>query len=206
MESCRPISSASTSSNTGQFERTLIIADKGATVSYPRRGLQPTGPRSGDEQAQRPAVVDSSTPRRCRDQNSRCRLVPLQTPKARAVILQFRHQRGDCRGNNSKISWTQVETGSADHLEISEPASRRATIRCPGECLMRSRFSKRSPAVSIFRAPKMIHLGKNTTPPDHPPKGIAAVSPQNTYRRALVTRPPQGRPARLNFHPPAIRC
>lgn len=111
-------------------------------------------------------------------------------------IYNFATKRGDCRGNNSKISWTQVETGSA------------ITWKYPS-CILRgdnSRGEFYSIAISngfqqVDSGTKMIHLGKNTSSRIIS-KGIAAGKSQNTYRGSS---PRTGkRPARATS-PPAIR-
>ena len=106
----------------------------------------------------------------------RCRTGIRATPKARAASYNFVTKRGDCRGKNSKISWTQVETGSA------------ITWKYPS-CILRgdnSRGEFYSIAVSngaqqIDSGTKMIHLGKNTSSRVIS-KGISAGRSNNTYR------------------------
>ena len=140
--------------NTGQFERTLIIADKGAYVSY----LEGCTAPMRDENQLHAAVVE---------------LVTLDDAE---IIFNFVTKRGDCRGARSKISWTQVETGSA------------ITWKYPS-CILRgdnSRGEFYSIAISNGRqqvdsGTKMLHLGKNTTSRIIS-KGIAAGKSDNTYR------------------------
>jgi Fe-S cluster assembly protein SufB len=162
--------------NTGQFERTLIIADKGAYVSY----LEGCTAPQRDENQLHAAVVELVT---LDDAEIKvfdgAELVPRQFEGV-GGIYNFVTKRGDCRGNNSKISWTQVETGSA------------ITWKYPS-CILRgdnSRGEFYSIAISnghqqVDSGTKMIHLGKNTTSRIIS-KGIAAGVSQNTYR-GLVT-------------------
>jgi Fe-S cluster assembly protein SufB len=157
--------------NTGQFERTLIIADKGSYVSY----LEGCTAPMRDENQLHAAVVELIA----HDDAE----IALDHPEpgigdaqGRGGIYNFVTKRGDCRGHNSKISWTQVETGSA------------ITWKYPS-CILRgdnSRGEFYSIAISNGRqqvdsGTKMIHLGKNTTSRIIS-KGIAAGRSNNTYR------------------------
>jgi len=158
--------------NTGQFERTLIIADKGSYVSY-LEGC--TAPRR-DENQLHAAVVELVA---LDDAEIKYSTVQNWYPgdsEGRGGIFNFVTKRGDCRGRSSKISWTQVETGSA------------ITWKYPS-CILRgdnSRGEFYSIAISNGRqqvdsGTKMIHLGKNTTSRIIS-KGIAAGRSNNTYR------------------------
>ncbi|CAL8972195.1 FeS cluster assembly protein SufB [Rhodoplanes serenus] len=158
--------------NTGQFERTLIIADKGSYVSY-LEGC--TAPRR-DENQLHAAVVELIA---LDDAEIKYSTVQNWYPgdsEGRGGIYNFVTKRGDCRGARSKISWTQVETGSA------------ITWKYPS-CILRgdgSRGEFYSIAISNGRqqvdsGTKMIHLGKNTTSRIIS-KGIAAGRSDNTYR------------------------
>jgi Fe-S cluster assembly protein SufB len=158
--------------NTGQFERTLIIADKGSYVSY-LEGC--TAPRR-DENQLHAAVVELIA---LDDAEIKYSTVQNWYPgdaEGKGGIFNFVTKRGDCRGKNSKISWTQVETGSA------------ITWKYPS-CILRgdgSRGEFYSIAISNGRqqvdsGTKMIHLGKNTTSRIIS-KGIAAGRSDNTYR------------------------
>jgi Fe-S cluster assembly protein SufB len=158
--------------NTGQFERTLIIADKGAYVSY-LEGC--TAPRR-DENQLHAAVVELIA---LDDAEIKYSTVQNWYPgdaEGRGGIFNFVTKRGDCRGPRSKISWTQVETGSA------------ITWKYPS-CILRgddSRGEFYSIAISNGRqqvdsGTKMIHLGKNTVSRIIS-KGIAAGRSNNTYR------------------------
>ncbi|MFL9828616.1 Fe-S cluster assembly protein SufB [Rhodoplanes sp. SY1] len=158
--------------NTGQFERTLIIADKGSYVSY-LEGC--TAPRR-DENQLHAAVVELIA---LDDAEIKYSTVQNWYPgdsEGKGGIYNFVTKRGDCRGARSKISWTQVETGSA------------ITWKYPS-CILRGEGSRGefySIAISNGRqqvdsGTKMIHLGKNTTSRIIS-KGIAAGRSDNTYR------------------------
>ncbi len=158
--------------NTGQFERTLIIADKGAYVSY----LEGCTAPMRDENQLHAAVVELVT---LDDAEIKYSTVQNWYPgdaDGKGGIFNFVTKRGDCRGKNSKISWTQVETGSA------------ITWKYPS-CILRgdnSRGEFYSIAISNGRqqvdsGTKMLHLGKNTTSRIIS-KGIAAGKSNNTYR------------------------
>ena len=158
--------------NTGQFERTLIIADKGAYVSY----LEGCTAPMRDENQLHAAVVELVT---LDDAEIKYSTVQNWYPgdaEGKGGIFNFVTKRGDCRGARSKISWTQVETGSA------------ITWKYPS-CILRgdnSRGEFYSIAISNGRqqvdsGTKMLHLGKNTTSRIIS-KGIAAGKSNNTYR------------------------
>src|SRR6202161_696628 len=162
--------------NTGQFERTLIIADKGAYVSY----LEGCTAPQRDENQLHAAVVELVTLDDAEIKYSTVQNWYPGNSEGKGGIYNFVTKRGDCRGNNSKISWTQVETGSA------------ITWKYPS-CILRgdnSRGEFYSIAISnghqqVDSGTKMLHLGKNTTSRIIS-KGIAAGVSQNTYR-GLVT-------------------
>ncbi len=158
--------------NTGQFERTLIIADKGAYVSY----LEGCTAPQRDENQLHAAVVELIA---LDDAEIKYSTVQNWFPgdkDGKGGIYNFVTKRGDCRGKNSKISWTQVETGSA------------ITWKYPS-CILRgdnSRGEFYSIAVSngyqqVDSGTKMIHLGKNTSSRIIS-KGISAGKSENTYR------------------------
>jgi Fe-S cluster assembly protein SufB len=162
--------------NTGQFERTLIIADKGAYVSY----LEGCTAPQRDENQLHAAVVELVALDDAEIKYSTVQNWYPGNSEGKGGIYNFVTKRGDCRGANSKISWTQVETGSA------------ITWKYPS-CILRgdnSRGEFYSIAISngyqqVDSGTKMIHLGKNTTSRIIA-KGIAAGKSQNTYR-GLVT-------------------
>ena len=158
--------------NTGQFERTLIIADKGAYVSY----LEGCTAPMRDENQLHAAVVELVA---LDDAEIKYSTVQNWYPgdaQGKGGIFNFVTKRGDCRGARSKISWTQVETGSA------------ITWKYPS-CILRgdnSRGEFYSIAISnghqqVDSGTKMLHLGKNTVSRIIS-KGIAAGQSNNTYR------------------------
>ncbi len=158
--------------NTGQFERTLIIADAGSYVSY----LEGCTAPKRDENQLHAAVVELVA---LDDAEIKYSTVQNWYPgdsEGRGGIYNFVTKRGDCRGRNSHISWTQVETGSA------------ITWKYPS-CILRGDNSQGefySIAVSNGRqqvdsGTKMIHLGRNTRS-RIVSKGISAGRSQNTYR------------------------
>jgi Fe-S cluster assembly protein SufB len=158
--------------NTGQFERTLIIADAGAYVSY----LEGCTAPKRDENQLHAAVVELITHDDAEIKYSTVQNWYPGDANGKGGIYNFVTKRGDCRGKNSKISWTQVETGSA------------ITWKYPS-CILRGDGSSGefySIAVSngyqqVDSGTKMIHLGKNTTSKIIS-KGISAGHSQNTYR------------------------
>src|SRR3974390_1453029 len=158
--------------NTGQFERTLIIADKGSYVSY-LEGC--TAPRR-DENQLHAAVVELVALDDAEIKYSTIQNWYPGDAEGRGGIFNFVTKRGDCRGRRSKISWTQVETGSA------------ITWKYPS-CILRgdnARGEFYSIAISnghqqVDSGTKMIHLGRNTRSRIIS-KGIAAGKSQNTYR------------------------
>src|ERR1700704_4703712 len=162
--------------NTGQFERTLIIADKGAYVSY----LEGCTAPQRDENQLHAAVVELVTLDDAEIKYSTVQNWYPGNSEGKGGIYNFVTKRGDCRGDNSKISWTQVETGSA------------ITWKYPS-CILRgdnSRGEFYSIAISnghqqVDSGTKMLHLGKNTTSRIIS-KGIAAGRSNNTYRGLVM--------------------
>jgi Fe-S cluster assembly protein SufB len=157
---------------TGQFERTLIIADKGAYVSY----LEGCTAPMRDENQLHAAVVELVA---LDDAEIKYSTVQNWYPgdaAGKGGVYNFVTKRGDCRGKNSKISWTQVETGSA------------ITWKYPS-CILRgdgSRGEFYSIAISnghqqVDSGTKMVHLGRDTSSRIIS-KGIAAGFSNNTYR------------------------
>ncbi len=159
-------------SNTGQFERTLIIAEKGSYVSY----LEGCTAPMRDENQLHAAIVELIAMDDAEIKYSTVQNWYPGDKNGKGGVYNFVTKRGDCRGRNSKISWTQVETGSA------------ITWKYPS-CILRgdgSRGEFYSIAISNGRqqvdsGTKMIHLGKNTSSKIIS-KGIAAGQSQNTYR------------------------
>ena len=157
---------------TGQFERTLLIADEGAYVSY----LEGCTAPARTEHQLHAAVVELVA---LKDAEIKYSTVQNWYPgdkDGKGGVYNFVTKRGDCRGDNSKISWTQVETGSA------------ITWKYPS-CILRGDNSSGefySIAISngyqqVDSGTKMLHLGKNTTSRIIS-KGIAAGFSDNTYR------------------------
>ncbi len=159
-------------SNTGQFERTLIIADKGAYVSY----LEGCTAPMRDENQLHAAVVELVALEGAEIKYSTVQNWYPGDENGKGGIYNFVTKRGDCRGANSKISWTQVETGSA------------ITWKYPS-CILRGdnsvgEFYSIAIANHYQQADtgtKMIHLGQNTKSRIIS-KGISAGFAQNTYR------------------------
>jgi Fe-S cluster assembly protein SufB len=158
--------------NTGQFERTLIIADKGSYVSY----LEGCTAPKRDENQLHAAVVELIA---LEDAEIKYSTVQNWYPgdsEGKGGIYNFVTKRGDCREARAKISWTQVETGSA------------ITWKYPS-CVLRGDGSSGefySIAISngmqqVDSGTKMIHLGRDTTSRIIS-KGISAGKSQNTYR------------------------
>jgi Fe-S cluster assembly protein SufB len=157
---------------TGQFERTLIIADKGAYVSY----LEGCTAPMRDENQLHAAVVELVALDNAEIKYSTVQNWYPGDKDGKGGIYNFVTKRGDCRGHKSKISWTQVETGSA------------ITWKYPS-CILRgdgSRGEFYSIAISngyqqVDSGTKMIHLGRDTSSRIIS-KGIAAGHSNNTYR------------------------
>jgi Fe-S cluster assembly protein SufB len=158
--------------NTGQFERTLIIAEKGSYVSY----LEGCTAPKRDENQLHAAVVELIAMEDAEIKYSTVQNWYPGDSEGKGGIYNFVTKRGDCRGDRSKISWTQVETGSA------------ITWKYPS-CILRGNDSSGefySIAVSsgkqqVDSGTKMIHLGKNTKSKIIA-KGIAAGKSDSTYR------------------------
>jgi Fe-S cluster assembly protein SufB len=158
--------------NTGQFERTLIIADKGSYVSY----LEGCTAPMRDENQLHAAVVELVALDEAEIKYSTVQNWYPGDSEGRGGVYNFVTKRGDCRGRNAKISWTQVETGSA------------ITWKYPS-CILRgdnSRGEFYSIAISnghqqVDSGTKMLHLGRNSSSRIIS-KGIAAGCSNNTYR------------------------
>src|SRR5215467_6629062 len=162
--------------NTGQFERTLIIAEKGSYVSY----LEGCTAPMRDENQLHAAVVELVALDDAEIKYSTIQNWYPGDASGRGGVYNFVTKRGDCRGKNSKISWTQLETGSA------------ITWKYPS-CILRgdnARGEFYSIAISnghqqVDSGTKMLHLGKNTTSRIIS-KGIAAGRSNNTYRGLVM--------------------
>ena len=157
---------------TGQFERTLIIAEEDSYVSY----LEGCTAPMRDENQLHAAVVELITLNNAEIKYSTVQNWYPGDEQGKGGIYNFVTKRGDCRGNNSKISWTQIETGSA------------ITWKYPS-CILRGdnsqgEFHSIALTNNLQQADtgtKMIHLGKNTKSKIIS-KGISAKKSQNTYR------------------------
>jgi Fe-S cluster assembly protein SufB len=158
--------------NTGQFERTLIVAEAGSHVSY----LEGCTAPQRDENQLHAAVVELIAMEDAQIKYSTVQNWYPGDENGKGGIYNFVTKRGDCRGDRSKISWTQVETGSA------------ITWKYPS-CLLRGAESVGefySVAVTKGRqqadtGTKMIHIGPNTTS-TIVSKGISAGRGQQSYR------------------------
>jgi Fe-S cluster assembly protein SufB len=166
-------------SETGQFERTLIIADEGSYVSY----LEGCTAPKRDENQLHAAVVELIALEGAEIKYSTVQNWYPGDENGLGGIYNFVTKRGDCRGDRSKISWTQVETGSA------------ITWKYPS-CILRGddtvgEFYSIAIANNYQQADtgtKMIHLGKNTRSRIIS-KGISAGKAQNTYRGLVSVHP-----------------
>jgi Fe-S cluster assembly protein SufB len=158
--------------NTGQFERTLIIADKGAYVSY----LEGCTAPMRDENQLHAAVVELVA---LDDAQIRYSTVQNWYPgdkDGKGGIYNFVTKRGDCRGVNSRISWTQVETGSA--ITWKYPSVILRGDNSVGEFYSVALTNNRQQADT---GTKMIHIGRNTSS-TIVSKGISAGLGSNAYR------------------------
>ncbi len=158
--------------STGQFERTLIIADEGAHVSY----LEGCTAPMRDENQLHAAVVELVAMENATIKYSTVQNWYPGDKEGKGGIFNFVTKRGACRGANSKISWTQVETGSA------------ITWKYPSCILQGDNSVGEFYSVAVTKdyqqadtGTKMIHIGKNTKS-TIVSKGISAGFGQNTYR------------------------
>ena len=158
--------------NTGQFERTLIIADEGAYVSY----LEGCTAPMRDENQLHAAVVELVALDNATIKYSTVQNWYPGDKDGKGGIYNFVTKRGACRGVNSKISWTQVETGSA------------ITWKYPGCLLIGDNSTGEFYSVAVTNnyqqadtGTKMIHMGKNTKSTIIS-KGISAGKSNNSYR------------------------
>ena len=172
-------------SNTGQFERTLIIAEEGAYVSY----LEGCTAPMRDENQLHAAVVELVALEGAEIKYSTVQNWYPGDEEGRGGIYNFVTKRADCRGDRAKVMWTQVETGSA------------VTWKYPS-CILRGddsqgEFYSIAIANNMQQADtgtKMVHLGKNTKS-RIVSKGISAGKAQNTYR-GLVSMHPKAKESR----------
>jgi len=158
--------------NTGQFERTLIVADEGSYVSY----LEGCTAPQRDENQLHAAVVEIHAAK-----NSEVKYSTVQNwypgnKEGKGGIYNFVTKRGICSGDNSKISWTQVETGSA--ITWKYPSCILKGNNSIGEFYSVAMTNNYQQADT---GTKMIHIGKNTKS-RIVSKGISAGKSQNSYR------------------------
>ena len=158
--------------NTGQFERTLIIAEKGSYVSY----LEGCTAPMRDENQLHAAVVELITLDDAQIKYSTIQNWYPGDEDGKGGIYNFVTKRGKCLGRNSKISWTQVETGSA--ITWKYPSVLLIGDNSIGEFYSVALTKMRQQADT---GTKMIHIGKNTRS-NVVSKGISAGHGQNTYR------------------------
>jgi Fe-S cluster assembly protein SufB len=159
-------------SKTGQFERTLLIADAGAYVSY----LEGCSAPMRDENQLHAAVVELVALESAQIKYSTVQNWYPGDEEGRGGIYNFVTKRGECRGANSKISWTQVETGSA--ITWKYPSCVLRGDNSVGEFYSVALTNHRQQADT---GSKMIHIGKNTRS-TIVSKGISAGRGQNAYR------------------------
>jgi Fe-S cluster assembly protein SufB len=165
--------------NTGQFERTLIIAEEGASVSY----LEGCTAPMRDENQLHAAVVELVALDDAKIKYSTVQNWYPGDANGKGGIYNFVTKRGACRGRNSKISWTQVETGSA--ITWKYPSCILQGDGSVGEFYSVALTHNYQQADT---GTKMIHIGKNTTSTIIA-KGISAGHSNNTYRGLVKIMP-----------------
>ncbi len=165
--------------NTGQFERTLIIAEEGSYVSY----LEGCTAPMRDENQLHAAVVELIALDNAQIKYSTVQNWYPGDEEGRGGIFNFVTKRGACRGVNSKISWTQIETGSA--ITWKYPSVILQGDNSVGEFYSVALTNHRQQADT---GTKMIHIGKNTKSTIIS-KGISAGFGQNTYRGLVRVLP-----------------
>ncbi len=158
--------------STGQFERTLIVAEEGSSVSY----LEGCTAPMRDENQLHAAVVELVALDNATIKYSTVQNWYPGDEQGRGGIYNFVTKRGKCAGRNSRISWTQVETGSA--ITWKYPSCILQGDNSVGEFYSVALTNNRQQADT---GTKMIHLGKNTRS-NIVSKGISAGHGQNTYR------------------------
>ena len=158
--------------NTGQFERTLIVADEGSYVSY----LEGCTAPQRDENQLHAAIVEIVVEKDAEVKYSTVQNWFPGDKEGKGGVYNFVTKRGVCRGDRAKLSWTQVETGSA------------ITWKYPSCVLMGDDSTAEFYSVAVTNnfqqadtGTKMIHLGKNTRS-RIVSKGISAGKSQNSYR------------------------
>ena len=165
--------------NTGQFERTLIVADEGAYVSY----LEGCTAPQRDENQLHAAIVEIIVEKEAEVKYSTVQNWYPGDKEGKGGVYNFVTKRGVCRGASSKLSWTQVETGSA------------ITWKYPSCVLEGDDSVAEFYSVAVTNnfqqadtGTKMIHLGKNTRS-RIVSKGISAGKSQNSYRGLVYVGP-----------------
>lgn len=166
-------------SGTGQFERTLIVADKGAYVSY----LEGCTAPMRDENQLHAAIVEIIA-----EQDAEVKYSTVQNwypgdKNGKGGVFNFVTKRGICRGDNAKLSWTQVETGSA--ITWKYPSCILQGEGSVGEfysVALTNNFQQADTGT------KMVHIGKNTRS-RIVSKGISAGKSQNSYRGLVRVMP-----------------
>jgi Fe-S cluster assembly protein SufB len=164
---------------TGQFERTLIVAEEGASVSY----LEGCTAPKRDENQLHAAVVELVALDNATIKYSTVQNWYAGDEEGRGGIFNFVTKRGKCAGINSKISWTQVETGSA--ITWKYPSVILQGDNSVGEFYSVAVVNRRQQADT---GTKMIHIGKNTRS-TIVSKGISAGNGQNSYRGLVKVLP-----------------
>lgn len=165
--------------NTGQFERTLIVADEASHVSY----LEGCTAPMRDENQLHAAVVELVALDNAQIKYSTVQNWYPGDKDGKGGIYNFVTKRGDCRGERSKISWTQVETGSA--ITWKYPSCILRGDHSVGEFYSVALTNNRQQADT---GTKMIHVGKNTTSTIIS-KGISCGRAQNSYRGLVRITP-----------------
>ena len=165
--------------NTGQFERTLIVADDDSYVSY----LEGCTAPMRDENQLHAAIVEIRVHERAEVKYSTVQNWYPGDKEGRGGIYNFVTKRGLCKGDNSKLSWTQVETGSA--ITWKYPSCVLAGDNSVGEFYSVAVTNNHQQADT---GTKMIHIGKNTRS-TIVSKGISAGSSQNSYRGLVRVTP-----------------
>ena len=164
---------------TGQFERTLIVADEGAYVSYMEGCTAPMR----DENQLHAAVVEIVVMKDAEVKYSTVQTWYPGDKEGKGGIYNFVTKRGICRGENARLSWTQIETGSA--LTWKYPSCILAGDHSVGEFHSVAVTNNRQQADT---GTKMIHLGRNTRS-RIVSKGISAGHSQNSYRGLVKVSP-----------------
>ncbi|MFN6379245.1 MAG: Fe-S cluster assembly protein SufB [Flavobacteriales bacterium] len=166
-------------SGTGQFERTLVIADEGSYVSY----LEGCTAPQRDENQLHAAVVELIAHKDAEIKYSTVQNWYPGDKDGKGGVFNFVTKRGLCEGNHSKISWTQVETGSA--ITWKYPSCILKGDNSVGEFYS---VAVTNNAQQADTGTKMIHIGRNTSSTIIS-KGISAGSSQNSYRGLVQINP-----------------